>query len=248
MPRLQSPDRSDLLPGVGPDDGEALHLRGVHALQQARLDEAVIFLRQAVEAGAGAPAMVNLGIALAASGAVEEAESVLRSAVERDDGNPQAAYNLGHLLAARGADREAESWLVKAVGLAPSYTRATCELAALLLHDGRAPEARTRLHAALEHDPEHPVVLLHLGLAARALGDHATACRHFLACRAALGPQRELMLGLGGSLQETGRTSPPPMARCCARSLRLPTAASTCARLGCAPCSALPDRDQSRRR
>ncbi|MDA0218123.1 MAG: tetratricopeptide repeat protein [Proteobacteria bacterium] len=205
MPRSQPPDRPDRLSVVSPDDGEAAHLRGVLALQQARLDESVPLLRRAVAAGAGASAMVNLGIALAASGAVEEAENVLCRAVERDDGNPQAAYNLGHLLAARGADREAESWLVKAVSLAPSYTRASCELAALLLRDGRAGEARARLDAALEHDPGHPVVVLHLGLAARALGDHAAACRHFQACRAALGPQRELMLGLGGSLQETGR-------------------------------------------
>lgn len=205
MPRSQPPDRSDLLLGLDPDDGEALHLRGVLALQQARLEEAVLFLRRAVEAGAGASAMANLGIALAASGGAEEAENVLRRAVALDAGQPQAAYNLGHLLAARGADREAESWLARAVSLMPAYTRASCELAALLLRAGRAAEARARLDAALEHDPGHPVVVLHLGLAARALGDHAAACWHFLACRAALGPQRELMLGLGGSLQETGR-------------------------------------------
>jgi len=188
-----------------PGDGEALHLRGVLALQQGRTDAAIADLRRAVKAQAGPLALANLGIALAASGAVEEAETVLRQAVGEAGDHPQAAYNLGHLLAGRGADEEAEAWLRAAVRQAPAYTRASCELAAMLLRSGRAPEARICLDEALRHAPDHPVVLLHLGLAARLLGDHAAACAHFQACRPALGPQRDLMLGLGASLQETGR-------------------------------------------
>lgn len=194
----------DLLIEAQAGDGEALHLRGVIALQQGRADQAVTDLRRAVAAGAGPQALANLGIALAGTGDAREAEAMLRSAVCQVGDHPQAAYNLGHLLAARGADEEAETWLRSAVRQAPGYTRASCELAALLLREGRAREALACLEAALEHASDHPVVILHLGLALRMLGKHEAACARFRTCRPALGPRRDLMLGLGSSLQETG--------------------------------------------
>ncbi len=192
-----------------PGDGQALLMRGVLALAQGEAEAAVGYLRRAVEALVGEHAdpvaLANLGIALASCGRADEAEQVLRQAVEQPGSPPQAAYNLGHLLAARGADDEAVTWLQAAVSAAPAYTRASCELAAAHLRAEEAARAESVLRAALAHDAEHPVALHHLGLALRMLGRHEEACACFQRARPALGPDRELMLGLGASLQETGK-------------------------------------------
>ena len=187
-----------------PDDGDGLHMRGALAIARGDATAAIADLRGADANGAGPLALANLGIALAAAGFAEEAESVLRRAVDDGGGQPQAAYNLGHLLAARGADDEAEVWLRAAVDAAPSYTRASCELAAVLLRSREASSAHAVLLAALGYDEDHPVVLHHLGLAERMLGNHEAACAYFRRARPAMGPDRDLMLGLGASLQECG--------------------------------------------
>lgn len=75
--------------------------------QAGRLDQAIAGYRQALDDGAGAGAANLLAIALDTTGAAEEAERVLATAVSRDSSAPQAFLSLGRLRARRGAVAEA---------------------------------------------------------------------------------------------------------------------------------------------
>ena len=109
---------------------ETLVARGVEALKAARLDEAEILFRQAIEHG-GAPALVhhNLGVIRQQRGDHKEAVLRFRQAARLQAGNGETHLLLGVSLLALGRNAEAASALERAVKLLPKEEQARRQLA-----------------------------------------------------------------------------------------------------------------------
>ena len=187
------------------DPGHAVahHMAGSLHLAAGRLGRAVPHLRKAVAAGAGAEALANLGIALAAGDKREEAERSLREAAVALPEHARVALNLGVLLAGIGDD-EAETWLRRAADLEPGYARAWSELGALLLARGDAGEAAACLDRALALEPGDRAVRADRALADRLRGRHRDAAAGYAACSPLDDLPADVALGYGFCLQELG--------------------------------------------
>jgi tetratricopeptide (TPR) repeat protein len=87
---------------ANPGDPVVLSLVGDVYMRQRRLPEAITAFRQALASMTeNAPLHVNLGVALAQTGQVEEGAKFLRRAVELDPGNAEAHANLATALSAK---------------------------------------------------------------------------------------------------------------------------------------------------
>ena len=99
-------DEVDALLAMEPDNPYFLELQGQVLLESGRVDEALPPLRRAVRLTNSTPLIATLlGHALIATedeAHLEEAESVLRSAIGRDRQNPFAWYQLGVVYGQRG--------------------------------------------------------------------------------------------------------------------------------------------------
>lgn len=157
-----------------PDHAEAMHMLGVLAVQEGRHQRALIFLRAAERAGLRTPELAsNLALAMKGLGRAEEAERLLREAVERRPDYTEALVNLGNLL--RETDRSAEA--VQAFGAACRYgARSSPALRGLgnaLRETGASGAAIEALQAAVEAAPDDAEAHLDLAHALLAAGELA---------------------------------------------------------------------------
>src|SRR4051812_10531423 len=90
-----------------PNHVDAMHFLGVLAHQVGRHDVAVQLIGAAVQRGAGAAALNNLGEALRASGQVDRAIAAYRQAIEQEPNYAEAHSNLGLALQTKGQLDEA---------------------------------------------------------------------------------------------------------------------------------------------
>ena len=188
-----------------PGHAQAQHVMGVLLLQSGDAVRAVAHLKIAAGAVADPSVGINLAIALAQTGNSAEAQAVLLPIAEANPGNTQAAFNLGHLLAHSGKPADAEVWLRRSTTLDPGYVPAWSDLGALLLDDGRLDQAATCFARVLDLEPGNRPARFNMALVDHRQGRYAQACRAFEHCRAEAGTTREIILGLGASLQELGR-------------------------------------------
>jgi Flp pilus assembly protein TadD len=93
---------------------------------------------------------LNLGMALAEQGKMDEAEQHFRAALAADATLAQAAYNLGVLLNRTSATEEGVSWCRKAAELLPQNPAYVYTLAFYLAAQGRKADAAKVLRDALQ--------------------------------------------------------------------------------------------------
>jgi tetratricopeptide (TPR) repeat protein len=100
------------------------------------------------------PAKVNLAILLSQQGRSRESETLLRSILDDDPDNHEAAYLLGLLMFELQQPEEAVAWLELATQADAPNPRAFYNLGLLQQSLGRLAEAEASLQAALDVQPE----------------------------------------------------------------------------------------------
>lgn len=129
-------------------------LQGRQAFNARDFQQAAALFRQAVEAAPeSVRARVNLGAALGAAGAVEDAIEQFRKALELDPGNYTAQFNLGSLLRRSGRNQEAAAFLAKVVENYAEDSAARLELGLALRGMGDLEGALKQLSKVVELDP-----------------------------------------------------------------------------------------------
>jgi len=95
-----------------------------------------------------APAQVNVGLHLLASGHADEAAALFRAALETRPDLVEAHYNLGNALSAQGLDQAAVASYVETLKLAPGNAAARRNLGLALARLGRACDAASQLETS----------------------------------------------------------------------------------------------------
>jgi tetratricopeptide (TPR) repeat protein len=184
----------------------ALHHLGMLCAQMRSFDEAIGFLRRAIEeVPDSAKAHDHLGSVLQAQGRHAEAIVSHDAALAIDSDNPEAHYNLGVALQALNRHEAAIASYSRALALAPSiaeihYNAATAHTA--LKRDQAAVEHYER---ALAIRPDY--ARAHAGVAStlQKLGRHLESVAHYQAALAAQPDDAEAHNGLGAGLHMLGR-------------------------------------------
>lgn len=122
-------------------------------------------------------AMYLHALALAESGDVDHAKSVLDEALQKLPGQWQLELALGKIQLIRKDAQGAREAFQRAHAAAPSEPGPTAELSTLLLTQGNAAEARALLEEGLRATPEDPGLNLNMALALRT-ADTAKAKEH----------------------------------------------------------------------
>lgn len=150
---------------ASPDHADASHLLGVVLQQQQRHDEAIGFIRRAIELNDRSWSMhSNLGCALQELGRFDEALAHHRRAVELAPGSVVVHSNLGTALEEAGRLEEAAAAYREALRLAPGHAPAHYNLGNLLRRQGRTDEAIGCYERALRLHPDYSEA--HVNLAA----------------------------------------------------------------------------------
>ncbi|MEO1084959.1 MAG: tetratricopeptide repeat protein [Acidobacteriota bacterium] len=152
--------------------------RGAEALQRGRIDEALLWLRVAVQIDDRLMnAWVNLGVAERRIGRYVEAEAAYKRALVLDPRGVSAFQNLASLLRYQGRMEEAEAY-EEILGSAQSQNPFTyLSLGDLSLQGGRFDEAR-RFYRRAVNLSSGAEAYAALGQAAAAAGDLRQARRH----------------------------------------------------------------------
>lgn len=150
---------------------DALHFRGLIALQTNRINEAIYFLRLAVDL---APDMAslhsNLGAAYKRAGQLDEALCSLNNAIQLSPQQADPYNNRGNVKAALGLYRDAIADYGEALKLRPHYTESLFNLGFALSQIGDLIAARSAFEKTLALKPDHHRCLLHLAKLHRRLG------------------------------------------------------------------------------
>lgn len=143
-----------------PDDADLLVLAGRAGIEVD--DEAAVGrLRRATElAPDRAAAWHHLGEALAAEGAMDEAETAFRRAVELDPDDQLALTHLGHTALAGGRREEGVGYLARAADLAHAASSASISLVDMYRSFGQYDDALAQARLISDSSPEDRLALL----------------------------------------------------------------------------------------
>ena len=142
---------------------------------------------------------LDRAMALHASGALAQAESIYRRVLANAPDDPDALNLLGLLCQDRGAYQESKFLLLKAIDIDPDFPEALTNLARLYLATGEPDAAAQAAGRAIELDPDLAEAHLHLGRALTENGE-IVAARHALTECLRLIPglaDAEVFLGIG---------------------------------------------------
>lgn len=143
---------------AAPGSFDALHLSGLVAYQEGRIDAAVSLLERAHRRDRRhAVCVMRLGLALLAAGRASEAEGYFRAAVAAKPELPEGWDNLAYGLKAQDRLEEAVACHERAVGLKPGYARGWYNFGLTLSLLGRLGEALQCHERALAADPAYPM-------------------------------------------------------------------------------------------
>jgi tetratricopeptide (TPR) repeat protein len=203
-----------------PNDADALHLRGVVALQQGDFYQAVTWIGRAI---ACAPAVAayhaSLAEAYRAAGQAERAVQACQDALAIQPEYPEAANNLGTALLQLGRIRQAAVVFREALRLRPDFALACNNLGNALRQLGDAAGAYAYFRRAVQLEPTLAVAHSNLGqllLEQRQPHEALAHCREAVRLAPALADAHG---NLGNVLRELGRLT---QARACyAEGLRL---------------------------
>ncbi len=191
---------------IDPQHADALHLRGVIALQVGRHDLAIEQIRAALRTRPDfSQAHGNLGIALAASGRLQDAVASFRQAVQLKPDSAGAHINLGNALRRLGKPAEALASLQEALRLMPNSVEALGNLGIALQDLGRLDEAVARHQQALRLKPDCADTSSNLGNALRAQGKLDEAIGHYQQALRLKPENAEAYNNLGNALQDQGK-------------------------------------------
>jgi len=155
-----------------PENGEALHLLGLMALNWGNLDLAIDYLRRACRTPrAPATYFSNLAEMCRRKGLLEEGETAARRAVALDPTMVGAWNNLGILLQEEGKFEESLSCLERVITYKPDYAEAHNNLGNTLKKLGQLDRARQYYMKALELIPNYPEGHSNLSNLLKELGD-----------------------------------------------------------------------------
>lgn len=147
--------------------------------QDGRWEAAVVCYRRALEyRPGGGEALYGLGVSLAHTGKIREAEQSLRQLLAVNPSHAGGSLLLGRLLRSRGAAREAAEVLRAALARRPADAALAKELGGALLQTGSAAQALSPLHQALASGRDDYEVRLLLGRCYATLGDAVHAGEH----------------------------------------------------------------------
>jgi tetratricopeptide (TPR) repeat protein len=132
--------------------------------EAAELDEALVLAREAVDRHPQDPVLRNnLAVLLEASGAVMEAETVLRSLLAEEAALPQVYKNVGDLCYRSGRYDEAATHYTRAAGIAPDLgDDLYFKLGNLAFREGDPGRARQCWERALALNPGHQLARTNL--------------------------------------------------------------------------------------
>ena len=137
-----------------PDNSDALHLRGVIALQQGRHVDAADLIQRAIQMDPTRSIFYNnLGNVLKEKGQLNRAISAYRKALKLNPDYFEAYYDLGNVLQELRRFGEAVSCYRKALKINSEMTVAYNNLGIALNELGREEEAIRCYHKAVEKDP-----------------------------------------------------------------------------------------------
>ena len=141
-----------------PRDPDALNFLGMLCVQQGDAGAGVELLRRSVESvPTNSHAWLNLGNALMAAGAIEEARNAFRGATERAPSMAEAWFNLGVCYRRLKDPTQAMECFRKTVEHGPGYSAAYEALATLLYRAGRSAEAADAYREWLKYEPENSI-------------------------------------------------------------------------------------------
>ena len=162
-----------------PGHFDAMHLLGVVALQEGRLEQAQTLISSALRINPNDPAALsNLGTAYLRDRQFELARDYFGRAVAREPDSVGALTNLGTALRALGRPRDALVSLRRAYSVGPVSTVVCNLLGACLLDTGDAPAAAEVFERATEAVPEDADGWGNLAVALNRIGerDRAREC------------------------------------------------------------------------
>jgi protein O-GlcNAc transferase len=164
---------------VDPNALDAIHLRGVVALQTGKYEIAAAYLRRALELNPDwAEAQSNLGAAWHHQGKLNEAIACYYRAVQLKPQYSDPYANLGKALTDQGKLDAAIEWFHAALRVKPDHAAAYNNLAVALQAQGKLDEAAACCRRALQLKPDYSDAHYNLGNALREQGrlDEAIAC------------------------------------------------------------------------
>ncbi|MEZ4385554.1 MAG: tetratricopeptide repeat protein [Nannocystaceae bacterium] len=171
---------------VGENNVRVLHLNGMIAWAEGRVDNAAGYLMQAVDLGSELPEIyLDCAECLFVHGDdLDEAEAVVRALLERE-GVEEAARDEGKLLLAqiRLDDDDPDEALELLDQVTPEMQQHPAYLStygAVMLASGRGEDAVKALEKAVEVAPDDPDFYYQLGLTREAVGDSAGAAAAML--------------------------------------------------------------------
>ena len=154
-----------------PRDVEALHLRGVIAIQSGDCERAVELLKRALGYASEAPHIHNnLGEAYRQSGQLDLAESTFTTAVDLDPENADALGNLGVVLRQQGRVEEAVTRFREALSQKPDHAEAAMNLGTSLRDLGQLQEAADVFQRTMQQRPAFSAARVRYGLCLMELG------------------------------------------------------------------------------
>jgi Flp pilus assembly protein TadD len=157
----------------------ALFALGNHYQHQGQFVAAIACYQRALQEQPDNVALLcNLGVALAARGAVAEAIAHFQQALRLRADAAIAWCNLGHLLRLQGQLEAASEHLQQAVRLCPGVAEAHNNLGAVYLEQGELCRAIEHLQEAIRLKPGYVEAHTNLGSALRQRGQLTTALAH----------------------------------------------------------------------
>ncbi|MFN9720468.1 MAG: tetratricopeptide repeat protein [Planctomycetota bacterium] len=156
---------------IAPRHTDAMHLAGLVEFQNGNLDEAELWIRQALQ-GASENAVIlnNLAAVLLKKKDFSAAADVARKSISIQAINPDARKHLSAAVQQLGDNHAAVAIASEALDDAPTRADLRIHLGTILLAARRVREAHDVLLSALQAGVADPLLDLHLGAAQRQLG------------------------------------------------------------------------------
>ncbi len=181
---------------------DALHLLGVLKLQAGKAGAACSHLEQALKLNpASAPAMSNLGMALAALNRDQDALAMLDKALALTPEQLEAIGNRGNVLMKLARPADALAAFEQALVLAPGFPAALAGRGNALSALGRHEEALAQYDAVLALAPAHAEIHVNRGSALLALGRAAEAASAYDRALALRPDYLKALIGRGAARQ-----------------------------------------------